>query len=60
MASEDFSYYLQQVPGAFAVAGAGDGGIFSVPCHNCRYTFNDKLIGPMALVMVRLAGFFAG
>jgi len=60
MASEDFSYYLQQVPGAFAIAGAGDGGIFSVPCHNSRYIFNDRLIEQMALVMVRLAGFFTG
>lgn len=57
MASEDFSYYLEKVPGAFAIAGAGDGGLFSIPCHNSRYVFNDQLIEPMARVMVRLAGF---
>jgi len=57
MASEDFSYYLEKVPGSFAIAGAGDGGLFSIPCHNSRYIFNDKLIEPMTRVMVRLAGF---
>lgn len=59
MASEDFSYYLEKVPGAFAIAGAGDGGLFTVPCHNSRYIFNDNLIEPMVRVMVRLAGFCA-
>ncbi len=59
MASEDFSYYLETVPGAFAIAGAGDGGLFSVPCHNARYVFNDHLIEQMVRVMVRLAGFYA-
>lgn len=56
MASEDFSYYLEEVPGAFAIVGAGDGGIFSIPCHNSRYIFNDKLIEPMVRVMLRIAG----
>ena len=56
MASEDFSYYLEKVPGSFAIAGAGDGGLFSIPCHNSRYVFNDQLIEPMTRVMVRLAG----
>ncbi len=57
MASEDFSYYLEKVPGAFIIAGAGDGGLFSVPCHNSRYVFNDNLIENMVRFMVRLAGF---
>jgi len=57
MASEDFSYYLEEVPGVFAIVGAGDGGLFSVPCHNSRYVFNDDLIEPMLRVMLRLAGF---
>lgn len=56
MASEDFSYYLEKVPGSFVIAGAGDGGLFSIPCHNSRYVFNDQLIEPMARVMVRMAG----
>jgi metal-dependent amidase/aminoacylase/carboxypeptidase family protein len=58
MASEDFSYYLEKVPGSFAIVGAGDGGLFSIPCHNSRYIFNDQLIEPMVRVMVRLAGIY--
>lgn len=56
MASEDFSYYLQKVPGAFALVGAGDGGRFSIPCHNTNYDFNDKLIEPMVRVMSLAVG----
>lgn len=56
MASEDFSYYLGEVPGAFALVGAGDGGHHSVPCHNARYDFNDKLIEPMVRVMSLIVG----
>jgi hippurate hydrolase len=56
MASEDFSYYLEKVPGAFAIIGAGDGDLFAIPCHNSRYVFNDNLIEPMVHVMIRLAG----
>lgn len=56
MASEDFSYYLEKIPGAFALVGAGDGGRFSTPCHNRNYDFNDRLIAPMVQVMIELAG----
>jgi amidohydrolase len=56
MASEDFSYYLEKVPGAFALVGAGDGGKYSIPCHNSRYDFNEQLIEPMARAFCLLAG----
>jgi hippurate hydrolase len=57
MASEDFSYYLRERPGAFALVGAGDGqACHQVPCHSARYDFNDALIAPMARVYARLAG----
>lgn len=56
MASEDFSYYLAEVSGAFSLVGAGDGRRFSVPCHNVQYEFNDLLIEPMVRVMSCLAG----
>lgn len=56
MASEDFSYYLEKVPGAFALVGAGDGGRFSIPCHNTTYDFNDKLIEPMVWAMSLVVG----
>lgn len=57
MASEDFSYYLQRIPGAFALVGAGDGQAqHEVPCHSSRYDFNDALIAHVARVYARLAG----
>jgi hippurate hydrolase len=55
MASEDFSYYLRERPGAFALVGAGDGDpCHQVPCHSARYDFNDALIAPMARIYARL------
>ena len=56
MASEDFSYYLDEVPGAFALVGADDGDGHHEPCHSPRYDFNDRLIDPVAGVLARLAG----
>lgn len=48
MASEDFSYYLKEIPGAFALIGMKeeqDGqNQFNYPCHNPHYEFNDRLI----------------
>ena len=56
MASEDFSYYLDEVPGAFALVGADDGQGHHEPCHSPRYDFNDRLIDPVAGVLTQLAG----
>ncbi len=56
MASEDFSYFLQEIPGAFALIGAREGGQFSEPCHSPRYDFNDALIDQAGRVLLRLAG----
>jgi hippurate hydrolase len=56
MASEDFSYYLKEVPGAFALIGADDGAGHDAPCHSPRYDFNDRLIPVVARVYARLAG----
>jgi len=56
MASEDFSYYLHERPGAFALIGADDGNGSGIPCHSPRYDFNDALIEPVARIYARLAG----
>lgn len=48
MASEDFSYYLQAVPGAFALIGADDGTRPHPHCHSAYYDFNDRLIDKAA------------
>ena len=40
MASEDFSFMLEECPGAYIRIGNGD----SAPVHNPRYDFNDEII----------------
>lgn len=52
MASEDFSAYLADRPGAFALVGTGG----THPCHSPHYDFDDALIAPLARALVRLAG----
>ncbi|MDN5937211.1 MAG: N(2)-acetyl-L-2,4-diaminobutanoate deacetylase DoeB2 [Salinisphaera sp.] len=56
MASEDFSYYLEQVPGAFALIGADDGTEGAKSCHSPHYDFNDRLIPLVTGLFSRLAG----
>ncbi|PHZ85214.1 N(2)-acetyl-L-2,4-diaminobutanoate deacetylase DoeB2 [Paremcibacter congregatus] len=56
MASEDFSYYLDEIPGAYALIGADNGGRHGdAPCHSALYDFNDALIPAVARVYLRLA-----
>jgi len=55
MASEDFSYYLEQIPGAYALIGAGVQAD-APPCHSPRFDFNDQLIGVVGRLYTRLAG----
>nr|WP_290753591.1 N(2)-acetyl-L-2,4-diaminobutanoate deacetylase DoeB2 [Henriciella sp.] len=56
MASEDFSYYLKEIPGAFALIGADDGQGHHEPCHSPRYDFNDRLLPIVTRIYARLAG----
>lgn len=56
MASEDFSYYLREVPGAFALIGADDGKGHHHPCHSPHFDFNDALIPHVTRLFARLAG----
>ena len=48
MGAEDFSYYLQKIPGAFALIGMsdehGEQNSYCAPCHSPNYEFNDQLI----------------
>lgn len=53
-ASEDFSYMLQQRPGAYAFFGQRTGEHGEVPLHNPAYDFNDKLLPFGAGFFVRL------
>jgi len=58
MASEDFSYYLNEIPGAFALIGMAeqhaDGSSFTAPCHSPQYQFNDRIIDSVMRVFCRL------
>ncbi|MCU4676423.1 N(2)-acetyl-L-2,4-diaminobutanoate deacetylase DoeB2 [Catenovulum sp. 2E275] len=56
MASEDFSYYLREIPGAFALIGSDDGNGHHIPCHSPEYDFNDKLIAKVCQLYASLAG----
>jgi len=56
MASEDFSYYLEKIPGAYALIGADDGNGHGVPIHSPEYDFNDRLIPTVSRLLARLVG----
>lgn len=60
MASEDFSYFLQKVPGAFALIGMSeihpDSEAYHYPCHSPKYEFNDKVLEMVMRFFTRLAG----
>lgn len=56
MASEDFSYYLEKIPGAYALIGADDGEGHNIACHNAGYDFNDKLIEPVSKILIQITG----
>ncbi len=60
MASEDFSYYLNEIPGAFALIGMAEGAEgerrFDKPCHSPEYVFNDRVLETVVKVFSRLAG----
>ena len=43
MGSEDFSFMLNQIPGAFIFVGQGDDN-HNKPCHHAEYDFNDDII----------------
>ncbi len=53
MASEDFSYMLEERPGAYIWLGAGKGGQ-GMMLHNTGYDFNDELLPIGASYWARL------
>ena len=53
MASEDFSYMLEERPGAYIWLGAGEGGQ-GMMLHNTGYDFNDDLLPVGASYWARL------
>ncbi len=55
MASEDFSYYLQNCPGAFCFVGAGNKQDFGYPHHHPLFDFDERAMTVGAELLVRLA-----
>ena len=51
MGSEDFSYFLQEKPGAYAWIGNGN----SASLHNPSYDFNDDVLPIGASFLSRIA-----
>ena len=54
MASEDFSYMLEKVPGAFINIGNGVGSVGGCMVHNAGYDFNDRILSTGATYWVKL------
>ncbi|MBV7485153.1 M20 aminoacylase family protein [Bordetella sp. BOR01] len=62
MGAEDFSFYLEQVPGCYLFLGNGDGdhriatyhGMGPCQLHNSNYDFNDALLPVGATYWVKL------
>lgn len=51
LAAEDFAFFLERIPGAYAFIGNGS----SDPVHNPGYDFNDDIIGAGAKFLAALA-----
>ena len=51
MGAEDFSYFLQKKPGAYAWIGNGN----SAPLHNPKYDFNDSILTVGSSFLAKLA-----
>jgi len=66
MGAEDFSFYLEKVPGCYLFLGNGEGehrletyhGMGPCQLHNSNYDFNDALLPVGATYWVRLAETF--
>jgi amidohydrolase len=54
MVSEDFSYFLQRVPGCFVLLGTGEEG-FNAPLHHPGFDFNEDILPLGAEIMAAIA-----
>lgn len=50
-ASEDFSFFLQKIPGCYFLMGNGEN---SPSCHNSQYDFNDEILPTAAEMLATL------
>lgn len=54
MGSEDFSYYLNEIPGAYALLGMAQNNRYQQSLHSPHYEFNDDLLAPVVRILSRL------
>ncbi len=60
LGSEDFAYYLEEVPGCFWFLGSRPAARPQVPfCHNPAFDFNDAVLGDGIFMHVEIALRFA-
>ncbi|UCG78712.1 MAG: amidohydrolase, partial [Nitrospirota bacterium] len=55
MGGEDFSYYLNEVPGCFVRLGGAKKGLDHVASHSSCYDFDEEVIGIGAVYLAELA-----
>lgn len=56
MLAEDFSFFLQKIPGAYAFLGNGaNGETGCTGLHNAHYDFNDAILPTGASLLARIA-----
>ncbi|HMS74292.1 amidohydrolase [Gordonia sp. (in: high G+C Gram-positive bacteria)] len=55
LAAEDFSFFLERIPGAYAFIGNGPITEDRGPVHNAAYEFNDDIIGAGAQFLAQVA-----
>jgi amidohydrolase len=54
--SEDFPFFLEKVPGAFAFFGVGqESAGENHPLHNCRFAVDEKVLINMAMLHAQIA-----
>ena len=55
MGGEDFSYYLDQVPGCFVRFGARKDGLRDSPAHSPTFDFDEGVLSVGASFLARIA-----
>jgi len=55
MGGEDFSFYLQNIPGCFVMIGAQKEGLENVPAHSAHFDIDERALAVGAAYMAEVA-----
>ncbi|MGX7112447.1 amidohydrolase [Gemella cuniculi] len=55
MIGEDFSYYVENIPGAFFLIGAGNSTFAKYPHHHPNFDFEERVMSHTASIFLNLA-----